>query len=163
MVLWSFVSGGQFWLSGRSSFLATRCLLGFMQGGFIPDVILYLSYFYTTKERKSSHVLSTTSSQSVLSSPPPCLVLGLELRGYDHRRIHGDWSPEASRRPRQGGLALPILDRRWPDIAGRIDFVLHDAPESHSDEGMVPTERLVHGTVRLPNVDRLGSWLIADF
>jgi hypothetical protein len=38
MTLWSLVASFQFFLSGRTSFLVCRCLLGVLQGGFIPDV-----------------------------------------------------------------------------------------------------------------------------
>ncbi|KAF2847184.1 MFS general substrate transporter [Plenodomus tracheiphilus IPT5] len=47
MVSWSLVASLQAFLSGRKSFIACRALLGLIEGGFIPDNILYLSYFYT--------------------------------------------------------------------------------------------------------------------
>lgn len=50
MVSWSLVASFQAFLSGPTSFYVCRCLLGVIEGGFIPDVILYLSYFYTSTE-----------------------------------------------------------------------------------------------------------------
>ncbi|GAA5850490.1 hypothetical protein JCM8547_001891 [Rhodosporidiobolus lusitaniae] len=50
MCIFSVLALSQFWMNGRTSFLALRFLIAFFQGGFIPDCILYLSYYYTKFE-----------------------------------------------------------------------------------------------------------------
>lgn len=70
-VAWSIIAMSQCKITGRGSFFATRCLLGLLEGGFIPgsylssfsvasalcsnktyttDMVLFLSYFYKGKE-----------------------------------------------------------------------------------------------------------------
>ncbi|KIW85831.1 hypothetical protein Z517_01223 [Fonsecaea pedrosoi CBS 271.37] len=84
MCLWSIVAASQFWLSGRSSFLACRALLGMLQGGFIPDVILYLSYFFKGSELPFRLALFWVTLR-VVDIIAPILAFGLlRLRG-----VHG--------------------------------------------------------------------------
>ncbi|KAI1374381.1 MFS general substrate transporter [Hypoxylon crocopeplum] len=82
MVLWSIVAGSQFWLRGRSSFLACRALLGLLQGGFIPDLILYLSYFYKGTELPFRLALFWMANR-LTDVVAPLLAYGLlRLRDY---------------------------------------------------------------------------------
>ncbi|KAM0754548.1 MFS general substrate transporter [Meredithblackwellia eburnea MCA 4105] len=50
MMAWSLVALCQYWIKDKTGFFVTRSLLGLLEGGFIPDMILYLSYFYTAAE-----------------------------------------------------------------------------------------------------------------
>ncbi|KAF9563387.1 MFS general substrate transporter [Agrocybe pediades] len=109
MVLWSLVSASQFWLSGKTSFLVCRCLLGFMQGGFIPDVVLYLSYFYTKTElpiRLAFFWISNYSSDMISAF----IATGvLRLRG-----VHG----------RAGWRYLFLIEGLFTLVVGLISFAM---------------------------------------
>ena len=50
IVSWSIVAMTQGALSGKWSFYITRGLIGGLEGGFIADLVLWLTYFYKSKE-----------------------------------------------------------------------------------------------------------------
>lgn len=81
MCSWSIVSGAQFFLTGRTSFLVTRSLLGLLQGGFIPDIVLYLTYFFKGTELPFRLALFWTVRR-VTDIVAPLLAFGvLRMRG----------------------------------------------------------------------------------
>lgn len=81
ITLWSIVAISQAKLSGRGSYFATRALLGLLEGGFIPDVVLWLSYFYTGSELpvRLSYFWTSLSITTIVTS---LLAFGLlRMRG----------------------------------------------------------------------------------
>ncbi|KAI9287822.1 major facilitator superfamily transporter [Umbelopsis sp. AD052] len=83
MTLWSIVAMSQSRINSRTSFFATRGLLGGLEGGFIPDIVLYLSYFYKGDELpiRLSYFWVSLTSTTVIGS---FLAYGLlHLRGVN--------------------------------------------------------------------------------
>ncbi|KAI4864316.1 MFS general substrate transporter [Hypoxylon rubiginosum] len=82
MCLWSIVAASQFWLNSRETFLACRVLLGLLQGGFIPDIVLYLSYFFKGTELPFRLALFWTTLK-IVDIVAPIIAFGvLRLRGH---------------------------------------------------------------------------------
>ncbi|GES57616.1 transporter [Aspergillus terreus] len=50
MFSWSLIAACQAFLTSKGGYYACRALLGLFEGGFIPDTILFLSFWYKSKE-----------------------------------------------------------------------------------------------------------------
>ncbi|CAK7224939.1 hypothetical protein SBRCBS47491_005724 [Sporothrix bragantina] len=91
MVAWSAVACSQSALPGKqantqSVFYATRSLLGMLEGGFVPDVVLYLSYFYKGRELPAR--LAAFWAAYVATS----IVSAFFAYGILHLRGHDGWA-----------------------------------------------------------------------
>ncbi|KAL6709355.1 hypothetical protein ACN47E_001762 [Coniothyrium glycines] len=81
MMAWGTASWGQAWMHDRTSFYLGRAAIGLCEGGFIPGVILFATYFYKTKELalRLAAFWSTLNVARVISA---LLAAGiLEMRG----------------------------------------------------------------------------------
>ena len=50
IIAWSTVCAAQSAIQNRGGFFICRALIAICQGGFVPDMCLYLTYFYTSEE-----------------------------------------------------------------------------------------------------------------
>lgn len=50
IIAWSTVCAAQTAIQNRGGFFVCRALIAICQGGFVPDMCLYLTYFYTSEE-----------------------------------------------------------------------------------------------------------------
>ena len=81
--MWSIVSLSQFWLSGRPSFFTCRAIIGLLQGGFLPDMVLYMSYYFKGTELPVRLAIFWTADR-IKDIFIPILAFGvLHLRGHD--------------------------------------------------------------------------------
>ncbi|KAK0524227.1 hypothetical protein OC835_005995 [Tilletia horrida] len=81
MALWGILTIAQMGLSGKSSYFACRALLGIAQGSFIPDLLIYLSYFYTKKQLPIRLALFWVAMQAANGTAALFSAGILEMRG----------------------------------------------------------------------------------
>jgi len=61
MITWGIISAAMMFVRGPASFYALRFLLGLAEAGFFPGMILYLTYWFPSRERASAISLFMTA------------------------------------------------------------------------------------------------------
>ncbi len=85
MIAWGVVSACTMFARGAHSFYALRFLLGIVESGFFPGVILYLTYWYTAKYRAKMVALfmSAVPLSGVMAGPISGWILA-RMTGVGH-------------------------------------------------------------------------------
>ncbi len=83
MIIWGLVSMGFMFLKGTTMFYVMRFLLGAAEAGFFPGVILYLTYWFPSRERARTVALFATGGvlAGVIGSPISGALLRLDGMG----------------------------------------------------------------------------------
>ena len=121
MMAWGVVSACTLFVKGATSFYALRFLLGIVESGFFPGVILYLTYWYTQKHRARmvAIFMSAVPISSIVAGPisgwilgqderrgtPFCLAMAVSCRGHPVDYRGPDHSLFPHRPALQGGMA----------------------------------------------------------
>lgn len=82
MVTWGLISAAMMFVSGPTSFYILRFLLGVAEAGFIPAILLYLTYWFPNKRRSKVTAL-------FLTGIPMSGVIGGPLSGWIMNHFSG--------------------------------------------------------------------------
>lgn len=74
MVTWGLLSAGMAFVQGETSFYVMRVLLGIAEAGFFPGVMLYLTYWFTRRQRAAAMGM-------FLAAVPVANIVGAPLGG----------------------------------------------------------------------------------
>jgi MFS family permease len=79
MIVWGVVSMAMMFINSTMTFYVMRFILGAAEAGFFPGVILYLTYWYPSRERARTIALFTLGGvlAGVIGSPISGAILGL--------------------------------------------------------------------------------------
>jgi len=143
MLTWGLISAGMAFVTGETSFIVMRFLLGVAEAGFFPGMILYLTYWYPApyRARVIAGFMLAIPVSIAIGAPLSTTILGLDgllgravLRPAPHARprqqahlhqhlepvAHADHRAAPLDRPAQrGGLIVADQDGRY---AGRLRF-----------------------------------------
>ena len=87
MISWGVIATGMMFVRGPMSFYVLRFLLGVCEAGFFPGMILYLTYWFPSRQRAGAiaKFMTATSIAGVVGAPMSGWLLNLE--GFLH--LHG--------------------------------------------------------------------------
>ncbi|KAK3501974.1 major facilitator superfamily domain-containing protein [Neurospora crassa] len=82
IVSWSILSGAQVWITKRAHFYVIKALMGFAMGGFIPEIVLWLTYFYKSNEMPLRLAFFWTALSTVNIAGSLMAAGILQMRGF---------------------------------------------------------------------------------
>src|SRR6201996_1158814 len=80
MISWGLVSASMIWVSSPASFYLLRFLFGVAEAGFVPGMLLYLTFLFPSHERARAvaKFMTATSLAGVVGGPLSSALLKLE-------------------------------------------------------------------------------------
>ena len=86
MISWGVVATAMMFIRGAHSFEVMRFLLGITEAGFFPGMILYLTYWFPSRERARAvaKFMTATSIAGVIGAPVASALLKLEGKSHLH-------------------------------------------------------------------------------